>query len=77
MLLRDVVSFYRNDLTPTASTNPHGFLLDPRISGRQMGQLQIATFFASAGTTIIDPDGPGPVWETPIADPNELETTHY
>ena len=74
--LRDVVSFYRNDLTPTASTNPHGFLLDPRISGRQMGQLQIATFFASGGTTIIDPDGPGPVWETPIADPNELETTH-
>lgn len=75
--LFDIVSYYRNDLTPTASTNPHGFLLDPRISGRQQGQLQIATFFASAGTTIIDPDGPGPVWETPIANPNELETTHY
>ena len=36
------------------------------------GQTQIVTFFASGGTTIIDPDGPGPVWEVPISDPSVL-----
>ncbi|MBA2793202.1 MAG: hypothetical protein H0U32_04290, partial [Thermoleophilaceae bacterium] len=30
--LLDVTSLYRNDRTPTASTNPHGFLLDPRVT---------------------------------------------
>ena len=27
--LQDVTTFYRNDRTPTAGSNPHGFLLDP------------------------------------------------
>lgn len=32
-------------------------------------QQQIATFFASDGQTTIDPDGSGPLFETPIAGP--------
>jgi hypothetical protein len=71
--LFDVESLYRNDLTAQAGRNPHGFLLDPSFpQGNVPGQTQIVTFFKSGGHTIIDPDGAGPVWETPIADPSEL-----
>ena len=71
--LFDRESLYRNDLTPNAASNPHAFLLDPSFTlGSLPGQQQIVTFFASGGATIVDPDGPGPVWETPIADPSEL-----
>ena len=42
--LRDVTTLYRNDLTPTAGSDPHGFLIDPRITGRQLGLIQVATF---------------------------------
>jgi hypothetical protein len=77
--LFDIVSFFRNDLTPTSDTNPHGFLLDPQVfpTGRQLGQTQIAEFFLSGGATIVDPDGASPQWETPIADPAMLETLNF
>jgi hypothetical protein len=77
--LHDIVSFFRNDKTPTAGTDPHGFLLDPRVfpTGRQLGQTQIADFFVSGGTIVNDPDGPAPQWETPIADPRSLETVNF
>lgn len=56
-------SLYRNDLTPQAVLNPHGFLLDPTfVLGFTAGQTQMSTFLASGGTTIIDPDGTGPIW---------------
>jgi hypothetical protein len=32
-------------------------------------QAQIAAFFASGGTVFGDPDGSGPLFETPIAGP--------
>ena len=32
-------------------------------------QTQIATFFATNGVTVIDPDGAGPLFEVPIAGP--------
>jgi hypothetical protein len=32
-------------------------------------QNQIATFFASDGDTVIDPDGAGPIFETPMVGP--------
>jgi hypothetical protein len=71
--LFDRESLYRNDKSPQAARNPHAFLLDPSFTlGSVPGQAQIVTFFASGGTTIIDPDGPGPIWETPINDPAEL-----
>ena len=75
--LLDRVSYYRNDKTPTAGFDPHGFLLDPRLAGRDQGQLQVITYLASGGTQVIDPDGPGPVWEVPIANPRNLECLHY
>ncbi len=35
--LQDVTTFYRNDRTPSAGSNPHGFLLDPTLTGPQPG----------------------------------------
>ena len=32
-------------------------------------QTQIAVFFASGGTTVIDPDGAGSLFETPMVGP--------
>ena len=54
---------YRNDRTPTFAGNPHGFLLDPTIAGRNQAQQQIAEFVTSRGGTVLDPDGAGPEWE--------------
>lgn len=34
-------------------------------------------FLSSGGTTIIDPDGAGPVFEVPIANPNTLERLNF
>lgn len=71
--LFDRESLYRNDKTAQANRNPHGFLLDPSfVQGNLQAQQQIVTFFASGGTTIIDPDGAGDVWEVPINDPSVL-----
>lgn len=75
--LLDVTAFYRNDRTTTADTNPHGFLLDPRIQGRNQAQQQVVEFIASDGADIIDPDGGGDTWEVPIAVPDELEPLNY
>jgi hypothetical protein len=75
--LNDRTTYYRNDLVvsafPGAPKNPHTFLTS--ITNQMMGNLafaaqaQIAMFFASDGMTIIDPDGPGMFFETPIASP--------
>ncbi len=75
--LFDLVSYYRNDKTPTASSDPHGFLLDPRLFGRNQGQAQVLEFISSGGTTVIDPDGPGPIWEVPVVNQRNLDCTHY
>ena len=75
--LEDVTTVYRNDRTPTADTNPHGFLLDPRLAGRNMGQRQVVDFLDSGGMTITDPDGAGSTFEVPVADPKELETLNF
>jgi hypothetical protein len=75
--LRRVTTVYRNDLTPTAGSDPHGFLIDPRLTGRQMALVQVASFLSSGGATIVDPDGAGPVFEVPIADKAELERLNF
>lgn len=75
--LFDLVSYYRNDKTPTAGLDPHGFLLDPRLAGRSQGQAQVLAFISSGGATVIDPDGPGPVWEVPVVNQRNLDCTHY
>jgi hypothetical protein len=75
--LFDVTSFYRNDRTATRETDPHGFLLDPRVQGRNQGQQQVVTFLDSGGTEVIDPDGLAPTWEVPIEDPAALESLNF
>jgi hypothetical protein len=75
--LQDVTSYYRNDRTPTASSDPHGYLLDPRITGRVPAQQEFATFLSSGGASNPDPDGAGNVFEVPIADMSVLERLNY
>jgi hypothetical protein len=76
--LQDVESLYRNDKTPNAGTNPHGFLLDPTFGlGNLPGQQEIVTFLVSGGRTRIDPDGPLPVWEVPVTDLAVLERLNF
>jgi len=72
-----VTTVYRNDRSPTASRNPHGFLLDPTIAGRNLGQAQVLDFLASRGATISDPDGAGNLFEVPVADPKSIETLNF
>ncbi len=75
--LEDRATYFRNDLALAGVpgytvTNPHTFLSN--IGGASgplafAAQQQIASFLASGGTTTIDPDGAGPLFETPIAGP--------
>ncbi len=84
--LADRATFYRNDLAfGDPSRNPSGFAVprEPHLfltfspfffsALADVGfgaQQQIGVFFASDGTTIIDPDGAdGPLFEVPIALP--------
>jgi hypothetical protein len=67
-------TLFRNDLAfaanPAVGKNPHTFLTNLGSAGigyALAAQAQIATFFASDGTTTIDPDGPGPFFETPTS----------
>ena len=75
--LQDVTSYYRNDRTPTASQNPHGYLLDPRATGRQPAQQMFSDFYTSDGMTIRDPDAGGNIFEVPLADFAVLERLNY
>ncbi len=80
--LADRTTYFRNDLAfaanPATPKNPHTFLTNVASGGLApiialQAQAQIATFFASDGTTIVDPDGAGVFFETPIpALPEEL-----
>ena len=77
--LQPQTTLFRNDLAfaanPAFPKNPHSFLT--RIAGVPVpvaqvalaAQDQIAVFFASGGTTVVDPDGPGPLFETPMVGP--------
>jgi len=71
--LFDRVVYYRNDKTPTYSSDPHGWLADPTLAGRTSGEQQLGVFL-STGQVV----GTNPLWlETFIADPNNLECLHY
>ena len=78
--LEDRTTLFRNDLVvagiPGAPKNAHTFLsnIDPRLPLQVIqlafaAQTQIATFFASRGTMVIDPDGAGPIFEVPVVLP--------
>jgi hypothetical protein len=72
-------TLFRNDLAhaadPTFPKNPHTFLTriagvtPPVIQVALAAQDQIAQFLASGGLVTIDPDGPGALFETPMAGP--------
>jgi hypothetical protein len=76
-LLADRATYFRHDLALAGVpgytvTNPHAFLTN--LAGAPgplavAAQLQIAAFLASGGATTNDPDGGGPLFETPIAGP--------
>ena len=69
----DRVVFYRNDRTPTYSSDPHGWLADPTLAGRTDGEQQLGLFL-STGQVV----NTNPAWlEFPIANPNNLECLHY
>ena len=71
--LFDRVVLYRNDKTPTFGDDPHGWLADPSLAGRESGEQQLGTFL-STGQLV----NTNPAWlEVPIADPNNLECLHY
>ena len=75
--LQAQTTYYRNDLAyaanPLVGKNPHTFLTGlnspagPTIA--VLAQMQIAEFFRSHGSLLIDPDGPGPLFEVPLVLP--------
>jgi hypothetical protein len=75
--LADRATYFRNDLAvaanPALPRDPHPFLgglIAPATAPFALAaQTQIAAFFASDGLTIMDPDGPGTLFETPIIGP--------
>ena len=75
--LTDRTTLYRAELAQTSDPrgmpkNPHNFLLGVDTAERPFAlaaQRQIAAFLASGGTKILDPDGDGDVFETPIKGP--------
>ncbi|MDQ6855798.1 MAG: hypothetical protein M3Z57_01835, partial [Candidatus Dormibacteraeota bacterium] len=71
--LFDRVLYYRNDKTPTFSSDPHGWLADPTLAGRTSGEQLLGLFLATG--TVINTNA---AWfEFPIANPNNLECLHY
>jgi hypothetical protein len=57
--------------------NPHGFLTNPLMAGKALGQAQKLEFLASEGTRIIDPDGAAGVFEVPVRSGDELLGSHF
>ncbi len=68
-------TLFRNDLAfalnPGFGKNPHTFLTNIGSAVQApvalAAQTQMATFFASDGATVIDPDGAGVLFETPTS----------
>ena len=70
-------SLYRNDRSPQATLNPHGFLLDLArfTTAAVQAQTQVAVFLGTGQT--FDPDGHLGTWEVPISDPAVLLPLNY
>jgi hypothetical protein len=74
--LSDRTTYFRNDIAYSLGVgfdkDPHTFLTNlggtPPVAQIAVGaQEQMAVFFSSGGLLTIDPDGPGPLFEVPIA----------
>jgi hypothetical protein len=84
--LADRATLFRADLAfaqdPSVGTNPHAFLAraaSPGLAGAtaRQAQEQIAVFLRTDGRRTIDPDGAGPLFETPIAGPPPEDLGFY
>src|ERR1700682_1185010 len=71
--LFDLVTFYRNDKSPTYNKDPHGFLTDPTIAGRSGAQQQLGVFLQSGTVTNPDPT----MFEVPVSIIGNLNCLHY
>ncbi len=60
--LADRTALYRNDRTPNAARNPHGFLLDPSF-GEGGAAAEAQALYYIERPRLRDPDGSGRVWE--------------
>lgn len=60
---------YRADRSPTATANPHNFLVEPTSPAHFEGQEQIRRFIATKGLDERDPDGTKPGWEPATSTP--------
>lgn len=75
--LTDRTTLYRADLAQTSDPrgmpkNPHNFMLGVDTPERPFAlaaQRQIVIFLKTEGAQTIDPDGDGPIFETPIKGP--------
>jgi hypothetical protein len=71
--LFDRVVYYRNDKTPTYSSDPHGWLANPALAGRTSGEQQLGLFLSTGRLVPTNP-----LWlETPIVNPNNTSCLHY
>lgn len=68
-------SLFRNDRATPVLPNAHSFLLTLTHPSALQGQQQVAAFLKAG--QVVDPDGAGPVWEVPIADPATLLRLNY
>ncbi len=71
--LFDRVTYYRNDRTATSTRNPHGFLADPTLQGREQGELQLTAFLKTGQVLNTAPL----FFEVPIANGDNLQCLHY
>jgi hypothetical protein len=76
--LADRTTLYRADLAQTTDPrgmpkNPHNYIFEGVDRAERpfalAAQMQIVIFLKSSGSQTIDPDGDGPIFETPIAGP--------
>lgn len=71
--LFDRVLYYRNDKTPTYSSDPHGWLADPTLAGRTSGEQLLGIFLATGQVVNTNP-----AWfEFPVSNPGNFECLHY
>jgi hypothetical protein len=67
------VVYYRNDKSPTYDSDPHGWLADPTLAGRESGQQQLAEFLDTGQLLNTNPS-----WlEVTIANRANLDCLHY
>jgi len=73
--LFDRVTYYRNDRTFSSGKNPHGFLADPTLAGREQAEAQLTVFLKTG--QVVNPGPPFFFFEVPIVNRDNLQCLHY